>query len=231
MDAALEIITRRLRDEKHTRFVYFGSSNTARRMHGLHWSDWLDLGLARTYGRWHRSINSGVGGDTTRNLLTRFDEDVALYRPQVVSVTVGGNDSMPGRGISLKEFGHNLRLLAGQIQALGAVAVLQTYYSADLDALPPGCTFLECMQVVRDAAAASGAALIDHLARWEPLRVQHPQEFRALMVDALHVNPLGNMVLGLDLVRRFGAHLVDPELSFCAEGFRVQQLMDAVAPC
>jgi lysophospholipase L1-like esterase len=231
MGSVLEQITRRLAAEQHTRIVFYGSSNTERRIHGLHWSDWLDLGLKRTYGRWHRSINSGVGGDTTRDLLVRFEQDVALYQPHVVFVTIGGNDSMPNRGISPKEFGRSLRLVTEKIQSLGAVAVLQTYYSADTDALPAGCRFAELMQIVCDVGAEAGAALIDHLTRWEPVRLQHPQQFHELMLDALHVNSLGNMVLGLDLIRRFGANLVEPELSFCAEGIRVQRLMDKVATC
>ena len=83
----IETILKRLEAGVKTRFVVFGSSNTERCIHGLHWFDWLDLGLKQTYGRVHHCINAGLGGDTTEGLLVRFDEDVALYQPHVVFVT------------------------------------------------------------------------------------------------------------------------------------------------
>ncbi len=96
---SISAIIERLQTEPRTRFVAFGSSNTERRIHGLHWFDWLELGIAQTYGRVHTFVNTGVGGDTTYGLLARFDEDVARYAPHVVFVTIGGNDSKPDSGI------------------------------------------------------------------------------------------------------------------------------------
>jgi ADP-ribose pyrophosphatase YjhB (NUDIX family)/lysophospholipase L1-like esterase len=226
----VQSILDRFKQGQKTRVVAFGSSNTERRTHGLHWFDWLDLGLKQTYGRVHHCINAGLGGDTTRGLLQRFDEDVALYQPHVVFVTIGGNDSKPESGIDDDEFHDNLLELARQIRMLGAAVVLQTYYSADIERLEPrhGQAFLRFMDVVRQTAAETGADLVDHHRRWEPLRAARIEEYRELMIDPLHVNSLGNMLVGLDLIRAFRARLDDAQWQYCARGRRYQLLLDAL---
>ncbi|MBN1246148.1 MAG: hypothetical protein JXC32_00730 [Anaerolineae bacterium] len=206
---AIAAIRHRLETEARTRFVAFGSSNTDRRIHGLHWFDWLDLGIKQTFGRVHHCINAGVGGDTTRELLARFDEDVARYSPHVVLLTIGGNDANPDRALDSATYRANLFALCEMIGGLDAVPVLQTYYAADIPALGPthGPRFLENMRIIRDVAVEADVSFIDHHRRWEPLRQQHPDLYRALMLDALHVNRLGNMLMGLDLLRAFDLHL------------------------
>jgi lysophospholipase L1-like esterase len=206
---SLKQLRQRLITEPRTRLVAFGSSNTDRRIHGLHWFDWLDLGIKQTLGRVHTCINTGVGGDTTRELLARFDEDVARYAPHAVFVTIGGNDANPDKALDAATYRANLLVLCEMIRDLGAVPILQTYYAADIPALGPvhGPRFQENMQIIRDVAAEIAAPLIDHHRRWEPLRLRHPDLYHALMLDALHVRPLGNALMGLDLLRTFDLHL------------------------
>jgi lysophospholipase L1-like esterase len=224
----MQSILNRLRQGQKTRIVAFGSSNTERRIHGLHWFDWLDLGIKQTYGRLHHCINAGLGGDTTRGLLQRFAEDVALYQPHVVMITIGGNDSNPSSGIGDHEFHRNLVQLAGQVHTLGAATIFQTYYSADVAGLEPGhsAAFLRFMDIIRQTATETQADLVDHHRRWEPLRIDRPDAYRQLMIDPLHVNSLGNMLMGLDLIRACQARLDDAQQAFCAEGLRYQRLLD-----
>lgn len=226
-----ERILDRLTQGKKTRFVAFGSSNTDRRIHGLHWFDWLDLGIKHTYGRVHHSINAGVGGDTTAGLLERFDEDVAFYQPHVVFITIGGNDANPEKGISAQVYRANLQRLVAMIRDLRAIPVLQTYYAADIPNLDEvhGRQFLQFMDIVRETAAEKDALLVDHHKHWEPLRLAYPQKYKALMMDALHVNPLGNMVMGLDLIRMFGVQLAQEQRDFCTEGLVYQRFLDELA--
>lgn len=224
----LETILKRLMAGEKTRFVAFGSSNTERRIHGLHWFDWLDLGLKQTYGRVHHFINAGLGGDTTAGLLNRFDEDVALYQPHVVFITIGGNDANPDSGISASTYQRNLHILIDWIRGQNAVPVLQTYYAADLPNLGQqhGCQFMRFMDIIRLTAREKHVLLIDHHKRWELLRSAYPDLYQGLMIDALHVNPLGNMVLGLELIRFFRAQLDEPQRQSCAEGYRYQHCLD-----
>ncbi len=82
------------------------------------------------------------------------------------------------------------------------------------------------MQIVRDVAANTGSGLIDHLIRWEPLRLGHPKKYLSLMRDPGHVNELGNMVLRLDLNRVFGLRLDESTLAHCEDGLIVQYMLD-----
>ncbi len=214
----------RIRNGETTRILAFGSSNTERYLAGLHWFDGLDLAIRETWcqnqRRMHHCINAGIGGNTTRDLLERFDRDAAVYRPHLAIITIGGNDANPVKNVSAAEYRENLRRLAGRFADLACEVVFQTYYAV----IPPAPgedpvlatrfeRFHECMQMLREEAAATGSGLIDHLARWEPLRRKRPDLHAVLMRDAYHVNELGNKVLALHVARAFGLRLglLNPE--------------------
>ena len=225
----LDAILKRFLKLQRTRIVAFGSSNTeARNACRFNWVDWLDAGIAQYYGRVHTTINTGISGDTTRGLLARFDDDVALYAPHLVVITIGGNDSNPENGINDDEFADNLRLLNRKVRALDGCPLFQTYYSCDLERMEPQYAenFQRYMQIIRDVACETGTDLADHHRRWERLRRVRLDDYRALMADPMHVRPLGNMLMGLDLLRTFRVKL-GPELTeTCAEGLRLQSMLD-----
>lgn len=212
------------------RFLAYGSSNTERFLAGMHWSDVLELALRDSYGRFHRVINTGQCGDTSRGLLERFPEEAALYRPHLAIITIGGNDSNPGRGISPAEFTANLRELQRRFGELGSQVVFQTYYAPDLANPDDLANFGAYMQLVRETAQATQSLLVDHLVRWEAFRRAHYEQYRELLHDAFHVNARGNAVLGLDLARQLGAQPADKPAGFWQEALAIQREMDALCP-
>jgi lysophospholipase L1-like esterase len=226
----------RLSAEPMTRIVALGSANTERGAHseGCHnWVDWLDVGLRDHFGPVHHTINSGVSGDTSSGMLERFDRDVALYQPHIVVITTGGNDCNPVNGIDPEQFAENLRELVRRVSALPAcAALLQTYYSFDTEAVDDeperARLFPLYMGVIRQVGATEGVALVDHLPRWELLRRQDLAGYRRLMRDPMHLNPLGNAVLGLDLLRWLGIAVSGETADRCAEGLEIQQQMDVL---
>jgi len=213
------------------RVVAFGSSNTGRRLPGMHWFDCLDLACRSRFGEKFAMINSGRGGDTTADLLARLERDCLAHQPDLVLVTIGGNDSFAGRGVTPAQYRENLETLIRRLRSAGAEPVMQTYYSFDLAAeeIPPedGSAFLANMETVRETARAHGCPLVDHLARWEPLRQRCPKVYRRLLVDAAHLNPTGNLLMGLDLARHFGLEL--PETPDLREARALQALLDLLA--
>jgi lysophospholipase L1-like esterase len=229
-------IIRRLETEPMTRIVALGSSNTAKGYHcagQYNWFDWLDVGLSQHYGRVHHTVNAGVSGQTTRDLLARFERDVALYQPHVVIITVGGNDCNPDQQIDIDEFRANLTELVARSEALeNCVAILQTYYAIDVEQMPDeperARTFAAYMQAIGQVAETARCLLYDHFTRWERLRKADVDAYRRLMRDPMHLSPLGNMVLGLDDVRYFGAAVVDEIADVCTEGLHLQKVLDAL---
>ncbi|WP_020588476.1 arylesterase [Desulfobacter curvatus] len=67
-------------------------------------------------------INSGVSGDTTAGGLARLEDDVLFYEPDVVLITLGGND-LKNR-VNVDTARANLIRIIQHIQAAGAMVVL-----------------------------------------------------------------------------------------------------------
>lgn len=225
MHSVFQQITERLQQRELTRILAFGSSNTERFLPGMHWFDCIELAIRQHYGRVHRCINAGIGGNTSRDLLARFEEDAAFYQPHAAFITIGGNDCNPIKEISAAEFEKNLLELHERFSAMGTLVIFQTYYAPQNDGSERYQRFLEYSDIVRKVATQTDAALIDHLARWRRLQDIYPDLYLPLMRDTFHVTHRGNKVLGVDIARHFGLKM-QTDLSFWAEALYIQRTMD-----
>jgi len=208
------------------RVLAFGSSNTERFLPGMHWFDILELALRDTYGRFHRCLNIGQCGDSSRDLLARFDEEAGAYRPHLTIITIGGNDSSPAKDISPTQFNANLTELYQRFTEIGSHVLFQTYYAPDPAREGDLTQFRHYMDIVRNVARATGAGLIDHLPRWEALQRAYYARYLPLMHDGFHLNHRGNAVLGLDLARALGATPAIDALGYWDAALAIQNCMD-----
>lgn len=214
-----------------------GSSNTEHFMVGAHWFDYIGIGLMHKISAFDdRSsvdnpalcLNAGTSNNTTTELLARFDRDVAPFKPDLVLLTAGINDANPNRNISPDTTRANLMELRDRVEALDGEVIFQTYYAADLEILcetrPDWAeNYEKYSHIVREVA---GAMLNDNYTRWERLRKANVKAYRLLMRDALHLNPVGNAVIGLDLVRMLDLKLPDENLPWIRDGVFAQYCMD-----
>lgn len=224
-----ELFAELRRRHETVRIAAFGSSNTQRRIMGMHWFDLVELGLKQVFGNGSvLCCNMGVGGNTSAQMLERFDRDAAPFRPHLVVITCGGNDSNPERGVDAAAFAANLKELHKKFAALECPVLFQTYYACDLEEMPPRHAeqMVEYMQIVRETAAECGALLLDHFARWERLRRSDPGLYRMLMLDKLHVNEAGNMILGLDFLRALGVGMPNAMRAEALPGYFGQKILD-----
>ena len=212
------------------RVVAFGASNTQRYLPGTHWFDYVEMAFKNQYGGGcGHFVNSGISGNTTVDLLNRFDRELAYYKPDLVIMTIGGNDCNPARNISVEQFRENLGILCDKIKALGGDVILQTYYACDLEQITPlerGELMVQNMQIVREVAADKGVLLNDNDARWARLRDADIETYRLLMLNSMHVNDAGNQLIGLDLVRKLNLSLRPDYRLQCTSGLFAQALMD-----
>ena len=94
-----------LANHEFIRVVAFGASNTQRYLPGTHWFDYVEMGFKNSFGGGcGHFVNSGISGNTTADLLRRFDRELAFYRPDLVIMTIGGNDCNPAKNISPEMF-------------------------------------------------------------------------------------------------------------------------------
>lgn len=230
-------IYKKLAAKKAIKVVAFGSSNTQRFDVGMHWFDFVELGFKNVYGgSCGQFINSGVTNNTSGELLDRFNDQLAVYQPNLVIITVGANDCI--HRVSLTEYRNNVLKLIKQINDLGGEVVLQTYYACDLKLLQEenyewnrhlATDLAAYMDVIREVAKATNTCLIDQDARWTPLRDERLEDYRTLMRDSLHLNAAGNMLMGLETMRFFDTQFRYDQIEYCRDGLLMQYKLDVLA--
>ncbi|MCG3148679.1 MAG: hypothetical protein PCFJNLEI_02124 [Verrucomicrobiae bacterium] len=196
------------RGQESFRVVMFGSSNTEIGWHseGRHgWPCWLSCIFRASVGQHIFSLNTGIGGNTARDLLGRIRGDVLPVQPHLVIITIGGNDYFQKH--SLDEFEANLRKLHQILRDAGALVVFQTYYALLPEA---GAGLGAYMDVIRRVARTTEAGLIDQYAWFGPWRDGALEQYRQIMRDPAHLKPVGNALFGTLAGRTFGCQ--DPAM-------------------
>ena len=113
--AIADYAIRNLRNLNKGKHVLFGDSwfDHAPR----HFSDRIAYSLPNA-----NIINAGKGGNTTQNLLDRFDAAVTSQHPDVVWIMVGTNDY--NRGVSKEAYARNIKKLIRKVNNIGARAIV-----------------------------------------------------------------------------------------------------------
>jgi lysophospholipase L1-like esterase len=195
------------------RIIAYGSSNTEMHWHSegkFNWVAWLNAVFREYIGKHVVIINQGIGGDTVNGLLQRFNRDIVPFSPHAVIITIGGNDA--NRGVPLQSYIEDLQKLIHKIQDLNAIPILQTYYCPLFEKMGKDFQhFPDFMEANRTLARDLKIPIIDQYSYFEQFYRQNPKQYRKIMRDGLHVNPIGNYLMGKIACRLFG--LPDPKIS------------------
>jgi len=98
-------------------WVMAGDSITAQRQHSNYIEAFYRTRLPKLKLHFR---NSGIGGNTTGSVLARFDDDVAAWKPTIVSVELGMNDV----GGKVENYLKGMKELIARIRAIPAQPVL-----------------------------------------------------------------------------------------------------------
>lgn len=102
--------------------ITFGSDNPSNNnSRGLSWPMFAE---ALSDGKFHYVRNAGVSGNTSAQMLARFDTDVTPYTPTMVTVMAGRNDI--SGSVSLATFQANIAAIIAKIRAINAMPWLFT---------------------------------------------------------------------------------------------------------
>ena len=82
---------------------------------------WVNLLRQKLIGS-ARVVNASVTGDTTAGGLARLPKTLAVHRPDIVVIELGGNDGL--RGYPLQRIRENLSAMARTVAAAGAKPIL-----------------------------------------------------------------------------------------------------------
>jgi len=166
--------------------ICFGDSLTA----GIGAGSGMDYPaqLAKLIGK--PVINRGISGDTTATALRRLNRDVLSAKPDVVLITLGGNDLK--NGIAKKNVFNNLKYIVETIQKQGARVIIGGLKFPGRDQ--------GFGQGYEDLAQQTGATLIPNI--FDGI-IDNPK----LMSDPIHPNADGYGIIA----RRFYTALRSPE--------------------
>jgi acyl-CoA thioesterase I len=106
----------------------------------------------------YRVVNASISGDTTAAALARLPQTLALYRPHVVILELGGNDAL--RGYPIDTIADNLSALVEAARKSGAKVLLLGMQ------IPPnyGARYTQAFAAMyRSVATATHTALVPFL--------------------------------------------------------------------
>ena len=195
---------------KPIRIIAFGSSNTELHWHSLghfNWFSWLTASFREWIGRHITTINQGINGETVNDLLKRLDRDVIDFKPNITFITIGGNDA--NSGMPLDEYRTSLEDIIDKLVNIDCLPILQTYYCPIYEEMSETFQkFPEYMEIKRTISSERKIPLIDQYKYFSVLYQNEKNTYSELMLDGLHVNPIGNAIMGLIACRSFS--LPDP---------------------
>jgi acyl-CoA thioesterase-1 len=153
---------------------------------GSGWVALLEQRLAQQ-GYRHRVVNASVSGDTTSGGRSRLPALLALHRPAVVVIELGGNDAL--RGLPMEMTRENLQAMAQASRQAGAQVLLLGME------MPPnyGARYAESFrQSFRDAAQATGAGLLPFFLKGV---ADVPQAATLFQPDRIHPNEAAQPIM------------------------------------
>ncbi len=151
-----------------------------------------------------RVIAAGVSGSRVPDLERRYAADVAARHPAVVVVMIGINDvwhTQRGGGTSKSDFDAGLRRLVQKMLAADIRVLLCT--PTVIGEKPDGTNPLDDMlddyaDIIRDAAALHGAALVDLRREFKEYLTAHNPHAATegiLTYDGVHLTAAGNRLV------------------------------------
>lgn len=154
-----------------------------------------------------RIINSAVSGNTSRDLLARFDRDVVSFDPHWVSICIGINDvwrqfdcpCRPHLWILPEEYRENVEnmILAVKDKVKG-IFLLTPYYMEDSPHDAMRNRMLEYVAICKELAEKHGCVLVDFQAMFERyLKYRHSSFIAA---DRVHPNEMGAMMMAKEFL-------------------------------
>lgn len=149
-----------------------------------------------------RVINKGVGGNTSRDLVARFDQDVRPYRPETLTILIGINDVwrqfdsplMAEAAVQPEEYRQNLEeLISRSKEFVHRLVLITPYYMEPCRSDPMRARMDEYGAIVKELGGKHGLLVIDMQAAFDRLFTH--MHSSAIAWDRVHPNSVGAMFM------------------------------------
>ncbi len=156
-----------------------------------------------------RVTNSGIGGNTSRDLLARFERDVVSLNPQWVSICIGINDvwrqfdspAFSDRAVSPEEYEQNVeKMILAVKDDVKGIFILTPYYIEPNTADTMRARMDEYCVICKKLADKYGCIFVDFQKMFaEFCKVQHSSK---LAWDRVHPNEMGATLMAREFLRK-----------------------------
>ena len=155
---------------------------------------------------WYKVVNAGISGNTTRDLLARWDKDVAGENPDVIFCLIGINDvwrhfdglELPVNAVGEEEFGRNMRAICEKMKGKRAF-VLSPYYLERNRTDEMRAMTERYAAIARKTAEEYGFVYIDVQADFDEYMKSRPGQ--SISWDRVHPGEVGSMILARAVLR------------------------------
>ncbi len=155
--------------------------------------------------------NTGVSGNTSRDLLARFDEDVIALQPDTAVILIGANDvwrqydypDYTERHVYPEEYEQNLRAMIDKAQSAKIRVILMTPFYIEPNREDPMRKRMdEYGEIVKKLAKEYGVLCID---LQKPFDKYLQYRYPAFVVwDRVHPNRIGSMLIAREFLKAVG---------------------------
>lgn len=158
-----------------------------------------------------RVTNSGIGGNTSRDLLSRFDRDVVSLNPDWVSICIGINDvwrqfdcpAMPDLAVSLEEYEANVEKMIESVKGkVKGIFLLTPYYMEPNKEDAMRKRMGEYVDVCKKLAEKHGCVLVDFQKMYDEYCSIRHSSFIAW--DRVHPNQVGSTLMAREFLKACG---------------------------
>lgn len=156
-----------------------------------------------------RVTNSGVSGNTSRDLLARFDRDVVDLNPDWVSICIGINDvwrqfdspAIPDCHVMPDEYAKNLETMILKVKdKVKGVFVLTPYIMEPNSEDMMRSRMNEYVQICSDLAQKYGCIFVDFQKMYEDYcRIRHSSY---IAWDRIHPNQIGATLMAREFLKK-----------------------------
>ena len=179
------------------RIVAFGDSITEGKVGITPEQNWLFL-LGKKLGPRFELFNAGIGGNSAREAMARYERDVLAHEPDAILLEFGGNNNdprNPGRQVDDVEFRQHLLDFRSRLPKNCRVVMITFPPIIDEQhawrKMIPGGKLDDRLQsqrqIVRDFAAENRWPLLDLY------RLMWDRRYELILPDGVHLNPAGQV--------------------------------------
>lgn len=154
------------------------------------------------------AIPAGIGGHKSNQMLERLERDVLSKKPDWMTLSCGVNDVWHGtNGVPLERYTANITKIVEQCQAAGVkVMILTATMIGEDQSNPNNQKLVAYNEFLRTLAKERGCLLADLNADMQAAiaKVGAEKKGNLLTSDGVHMNPAGNQMMAIGVLKAFG---------------------------